>query len=214
MTLIKIRDEKVCGVGPWAWPEKDYKGFQCPADEFPELRDLVLGRTPERHMIVQAGGCCGMYPRLWAEYFEVVYTFEPDHFNFFCLVANCTSERIIKMQAALGEKPGLCAVEKGPDFNVGMHRIAKTPGNVPILRLDDFIFERLSAIQLDCEGYEDRIILGARETINRHRPTLAIEDPCETLRVTLDEMGYKEVAQCGSAPPDFIFVPSERETMP
>jgi hypothetical protein len=64
----------VDGVGPWLWPEADDWGFLSPARDWFALRDLVCLHTPRRRVIVQAGGCCGV--------------FEPDPLNFFCLAQN------------------------------------------------------------------------------------------------------------------------------
>lgn len=202
---LHVRKEMVHGIGPWVWVEADFWGWKQPGQEFEGLRNAILPASLEHRCIIQAGGCCGMYPRLWAEHFEHVYTFEPDPLNFYCLSANCASERITKIQAALSDAPGLCSVQKGPAFNVGMHRIGSDPGRVPILRLDDFDFRDIDVIQLDCEGHEGKIIDGARQTIERNRPVIAIEAPNDDLHATLRSLGYVERARCG-ANPDVIFM--------
>jgi len=208
---LHVRPEKIDGIGPWVWVKDDVWGWEQPKDEWPALRDLILANVKSRRGIIQAGGCCGMYPRLWAEHFRHVYTFEPDARNFYCLALNCPSERIIKIQAALSFAPGTGSVEHtAGDFNVGMHRIsmvdALTPaaGFVPILTLDDMEFDAVDAIQLDCEGNEENIISGAGMTIAKHRPLISIEAPSEDLRDDLKKLGYSEVGRCGSNP-DVVF---------
>src|SRR6056300_829158 len=53
-------------------------------------------------VVVQAGGCCGMYPRFYKNYFKEVYTFEPDVLNFYCLDENCQGDWYHKYHGALG----------------------------------------------------------------------------------------------------------------
>ena len=204
---LHVRHNKIEGIGPWLWPQTDFWGWRHPKGEFCELRDLILreARPPGPRHIVQAGGCCGMYPRLFAEVFERVTTFEPEPVNFYCLVANCPSERIVKLQAALSDVPRLVSIENPwRSFNVGSGAIGEAPGQIPALRLDDFGFDCLAAIQLDCEGHEAAIIAGALKTIERHRPVIAIETPTRELCATLAEYGYREVGRCGTMP-DVVF---------
>lgn len=205
---LHIRKEVVEGIGPWVWVASDRWGWEQPREEFPALRDLILSKVRGRGRIVQAGGCCGMYPRLWAEYFDTVYTFEPDALNFYCLSANCGSDKIIKLQAALSDTTGTVSIEHTAPGNVGMHRIGKPPGHVPAIRLDNLILHDIDAIQLDCEGHEGKIIEGALQTIHRCMPLIAIEAPSKELTARLEDLGYSEAGRCG-ANPDVVFVHSD-----
>lgn len=155
--------------------------------------------------MVQAGGCMGMYPRLWAEHFDTVYTFEPDPVNFYCLTANCAAANIVKMQAALGATGGIGRLQPGPDFNAGLGAvIPDATGAVIMLSLDALNLPTVDAMQLDCEGCEAPIIEGAAATIARCKPVISIEAPDTQLRVTLEGLGYREVGRCGTMP-DVVF---------
>lgn len=202
---LHIRDIKVEGIGPWVWIADDHWAFTHPASEFAALRDAVLAHTPDPKVMIQAGGCMGMYPRLWSESFATVYTFEPDPLNFYCLVANCPSERIVKLQAALSDTSRMGALHMSAVTNCGAHWLSPISGTVPVLPLDAFAFERIDAIQLDCEGNEERVIDGAMATLERHRPVLAIEAPSASVRAKLEAIGYAEQARTGSMP-DVVFV--------
>jgi FkbM family methyltransferase len=203
----------VDGIGPWLWPKVDDWGFLHPGFTWPPLRDLVLKHARDRRTIVQAGGCCGMYPRLWADHFATVYTFEPEPLNFSCLVQNCLAkDNIIATEAALSDTAESGVLLDGPEYNVGAFHIGTGHGQtVRRLRLDDLHFDSLDAIQLDCEGHEPHIIAGAMETISRHRPLLAIEGPSPELTETILAHGYREAGRCGvgqgGGATDVVFVP-------
>ena len=145
-----------------------------------------------------------MYPRLWAETFDTVYTFEPDPINFFCLTVNCPSQSIIKMNIALGAAPSTCGVEHLVGYNVGAHRVNCSFGNIPMMPLDAFKLPVLDAIQLDVNTFEESVLRGAVETIARLRPVISIEDETAHCRELLEGLGYREVARVGSNP-DTVF---------
>jgi FkbM family methyltransferase len=206
---LAIFHHAVDGVGPWLWPKADDWGFLQPGSVWPMLRDLVLEHTKQRRVIVQAGGCCGIYPRLWSDHFQTVHTFEPEPLNFACLVQNCLYQnrdvdRIIMTQAALSDTTGTGTLISGPNYNVGAFKIGSGAGqSVRLLRLDDLELAGVDAIQLDCEGHEPQVIAGALETIRRCRPVLAIEGPTPDLIETLKALDYCEAGRCDV---DVVFV--------
>lgn len=136
--------------------------------------DIVCGHCPERRVVVQAGGNCGLWPRALGERFRFVYTFEPDPANFRCLCANAPAENVFKFNAALGIDRRCVDLARNPK-RVGSHHIAGA-GPIPTLRIDDLALEVCDLIYLDVEGYEQFVLAGATETINRCRPVIAIED--------------------------------------
>jgi FkbM family methyltransferase len=190
---LHVRHERIDGIGPWLWPAKDYWAWEHPRSSWHGLRDLIVKHAKRRRHIVQAGGCCGMYPRLWSDHFDHVTTFEPDSLNFYCLSANCPGDNIVKLQAALSDSAAAVSIEGGKDFNVGLGRVAPAPGFIPALRLDDFKFDCLDAIQLDCEGHEAKVLAGAQATIFAHRPVISVENPDDAVRGLLS--GYVEAGR-------------------
>ena len=148
--------------------------------------------------VVQAGGYCGIYPRLLANHFRAVYTFEPDAINFYLLNLNCNDgkgsilENVIKFQAALGSHSEMVSVQHNNATNYGMHTVQHTLGSiVPTLVIDDLHLPSCDLMILDVEGGEYSILTGAIHTIDQYRPVISVEDTNSRIEDLLKEFGYK-----------------------
>lgn len=188
------------------WPADD---VHCKRVVFKMANDLKLAlqHTPQKRVVVQAGGNCGAWPVELAKHFTTVYTFEPHPVNFAALAINTASlPNVVKMQAALGYEPGLVHMEL-PDHeanNAGAYRVAKG-GMVPVLALDALHLPVVDLLYLDIEGFEWQAIRGALKTIDRCKPTVAVEDkglseqygtPMGYIEKKMDELfGYAPVAK-------------------
>lgn len=145
--------------------------------------------------VVQAGGYCGIFPRLLGEKFKMVYTFEPDASNFFCLSLNCPTFNVIKAQGILGNEHGLMSLVRQVYNNRGMNYATKLENSyLPTYRIDDLGLEDCSLIQLDTEGYEYNILLGAKNTIEKFKPLISLEDSNAQIEDYLFRFGYKKIA--------------------
>lgn len=146
-----------------------------------------------------------MYPRLWAEVFQTVYTFEPDPLNFYVLSLNCQVDNVVKLNAAVGDKSMGSVTRSGP-VNVGMHTVADDPGGrVPRMRIDDLGLTRCDYIQLDVEGTEASALAGAMSTLMEHRPLVTVETCDGTVRRLLEGAGYVESSRPMT---DTLFIPT------
>lgn len=83
-------------------------------------KKVWLEHTKGRDVVIQAGGCLGLYPRLFAQYFKHVYTFEPVAINFYCLVQNCQVDNVHKFNAALGATHKMVGVGGWSCHNPGL----------------------------------------------------------------------------------------------
>ena len=218
---VYLRDETVCGIGPWLWPKEEfffwdegkpyYDGglWQGPKIDFEISHQfLILNKCKKFDVVVQAGGGCGMYPRLLAERFQYVYTFEPYYLNFRCLVHNCLPLNIYKMQAALGNENkmiGLCCNHQ----NLGRSSVVEgtVQGTIPMLRIDQLNLWKCDLIWLDIEEYERYALEGAVETINKFRPVVVLENgDINGIPDFMKELNY---VCAGMSAADFIYVPNE-----
>ncbi len=194
--LCRVREEEVAGIKNWLWIASDDGAWDGPKHDWETshlvgIKDLVTDWS----ICVQAGGNQGMYPRLLIEHFQHVYTFEPDPLNFHCLVNNCQSDNIYKMQAALGETTGLARVNRASMNNTGCHTVS-TDGAcyVPMVTIDSLKLPSCGLFQLDLEGYELNALKGALETIARCKPVIQCERGNNEILDLLRPFGYEVVA--------------------
>lgn len=75
------------------------------------------------------------------------------------------------------------------------------------LPIDQFEYDALQLIQLDVEGHELPALEGARATIARHRPLIAIEDNAGACAPLLESLGYRKAAEWTELA---VWAPSER----
>ena len=146
----------------------------------------------KKGVVVQAGGYCGVFPRLLAETYDQVYTFEPDPLNFFCLSINCQSDNIVKIQGGLSNTYGLLEVVRTNHNNKGMNITRKSSNaTIPSFRIDDLGLTSCDLIVLDTEGYEKNILLGAIQTISKFKPVVSVEDTTTQIEELLEDYGYQ-----------------------
>ncbi len=79
-------------------------------------------------------------------------------------------------------------------FSLGTRSTVRGAVKVPVRKLDEFHFTDVGLIKIDVEGFEERVLRGAVETITRCRPVLYIEDDRKdksaSLHAYLGELGY------------------------
>lgn len=157
------------------WPAYDRECARAVFNETEKL-NLVAGLCKSHGTVVQAGGNCGVFPLALAKMFEAVYTFEPDPANFTALAVNTANvPSIVKMQAALGDKPQLVGMIADEKENCGALRV-HFKGSIPTVRVDDLGLLSCDLIYLDVEGRELNALRGAAGTIRRFKPVIAVED--------------------------------------
>lgn len=179
--LIKLRhkiDPPVNEIDAldWAWPKTDDGCWTGPRENWINEHSVKWFKHVKKFDIaVQAGGACGMYPRLLSDRFDTVYTFEPEPLSFYCLVNNCQKKNIIKINGALGDQPRMVGIVNYVPDNVGVTRVQAELGRIPQLPLDCFDLPHCDLLALDIEGGELAALHGAIETIKKCKPVIVIE---------------------------------------
>ncbi len=183
-----------------SWIKQDQVTFGIIVNDYNQTIQPALDILREKKIlgsraIIQAGGHCGVYPMLFTNYFKMVFTFEPNTLNFHCLVDNCQGENIIKMNLALGKEPGRVRSVVVNPINTGMNRVVDAGDDeyyVPIIPLDALGLTDIDMIELDLEELEYDALIGARQTIERNKPVLMIENATDQIKEYLSELGYSE----------------------
>lgn len=203
--LVAMRKVGVEGVDELLWPVNDFNAFHWPLMDWVHDHQSFLKYTKGREVVVQAGGCCGMYPRFYKNHFKQVYTFEPDPTNYFCLERNCNVDGIYHQNAALGSEEKLVSLDAptqpGEENNVGMFTVNEKPGSVKMITIDSLGLDHCDLIHFDLEGYEPQALMGAINLIEKCSPVIITERECG--REFLESIGYRMVQKTSM---DAIFV--------
>jgi FkbM family methyltransferase len=197
-------ESRIDGIDKWLWLKSDNGAWDGPKRDWETShKENILKYVKNFDVVVQAGGCQGMYPKLLSKMFKTVYTFEPSSDSFYALVHNCPEHNIVKFNAALGNKHTMVSLDIRDTGNVGTHRIKDNEkSHIPQLMVDDLDLPACDLIYLDIEGYEENALKGAVNTINKFSPVIFAENgnKAETFMGTL---GYHVV---GNSVSDTIFI--------
>jgi FkbM family methyltransferase len=170
----------------WKWPKDDIK-LQQVNDWVNDLdAALLVMSKAERDcgVVIQAGGACGVWPCELAKHFDMVFTFEPDMLNYWCLCANVSHlpTKVFPANFALGENPGdvVTALDISEANNVGAYYTIEArpddPNSVPRITIDQMEMASCDLICLDIEGREVEALRGAYNTIDKYKPFIMIEE--------------------------------------
>jgi FkbM family methyltransferase len=132
-----------------------------------------------------------------------VLAFEPQRFLFQTLCANMALNSLTNVycyQLAVGEAPGwvrLPVINYEQEGNFGGVSVARDEvgETVPVMTLDSLGLSQCRLIKVDVEGMERSVLAGARQTIERTRPILYVENDrsekaCDLVRF-IDSLGYE-----------------------
>jgi FkbM family methyltransferase len=134
-------------------------------------------------VVFDCGACFGDLA-VWALSYGAssVHCFEPDAINLAVLKNNAArygNDKIKIIPGAVGKESG--TVQFVHDSSFVASKIAETAASgaqtVPIISIDDYVKEHgiaPSFIKIDVEGHEMDVLSGARETIAKHKPQLAV----------------------------------------
>jgi FkbM family methyltransferase len=161
-----------------------------------------------RHGVcVQAGGHVGLWPLKLAQSFERVLSFEPEPALFESLRLNTKDSNIEVHRAALGSTQGRARMR--PHIKAGSWSIEPDGSfDVPVEMIDGLGLISCDCIVLDVEGYEVEALKGARQTIERCRPAIHVEQLRAHKKCSesfLRSIGYVERGRAGN---DALYLPA------
>lgn len=180
----------------WYLPEFDKSSWKYIFERQNEPREISKF-CKKTDICLTAGGNIGFYEKIFSEIFSHVYTFEPDSVNFNCLVLNLLKcDNVYKFQSALGEKNETISLNMSND-NCGGHNLGRViqSGYIPLIKIDDLNLRDLDLLQIDVEGSEKRVLMGAIQTIKKYKPIICVEAAWENDFSIITKIGYSSVAK-------------------
>lgn len=124
------------------------------------------------------GANVGLWTRDLCQYFSRVIAVEPVAEFRECLTRNVTAINLEVLAIALGAEDTqvnmIVTAENTGHTHVDTATVGQ--GNIPMRRLDSLNMPTLDYVKIDCEGYENFILDGAKQTLLRDRPIIVIED--------------------------------------
>jgi FkbM family methyltransferase len=155
---------------------KNIKKGGGPVYQEPVRRHSIeLCRT--RGVAMDIGANVGLWSRDLTHAFAHVIAIEPVSTFRDCLLKNVTSANFEVRGCALGEENTTIDMIITAE-NTGHSHVDTTTmghGTIPMYCLDSLELPKLDYIKIDCEGYENTILRGGKQTILRDRPILVVE---------------------------------------
>lgn len=133
----------------------------------------VLRRCKQKRTAVDVGGHVGLWSFNFAHEFERVHAFEPVAEHRDCFIANVPNGNVTLHALALGSEPGHVSMrtEQGSSGNTTV----AGAGDIEMVTLDSMALRQVDLLKIDCEGYEENVLRGARETLLEWKPVVIVE---------------------------------------
>lgn len=173
----------------WSWPERDKKLVQV-LDWVADIH-YIMDFVANPRVCVQAGGACGVWPYRFAQFFDAVYTFEPQPDNWECLIENIHGkENIFPFNRPLADVRDKFIIHNDihERENWGAGYCVEDEQGIRSCLIDDLGLVDCDLIQLDIEGFELRALQGAVKTIQLFWPVIVLEEK----RLNHMKTGYDE----------------------
>jgi FkbM family methyltransferase len=169
----------------------------------PDETEFILAlaaKAGKDKLVLDIGANIGVIAQALAHDGFTVEAFEPQPEVFELLTANFKGKA---HNVAVGAAKGVTVMPKlnyNERFNFGgvsCETTSRSRGGIEIRveTVDSFKFDNVGLMKIDVEGFEERVLRGAVETINRCSPILYLEDDREqksaSLHAFLKELGYR-----------------------
>jgi FkbM family methyltransferase len=183
-------------VGSWWFPksEQHMRQFIQADDTYQQRqRNKALSYVKNFDVAIDIGGHVGLWSRDFAKKFKTLHAFEPMNEMLECFRKNViewpeTTADVHLYPVALGAHDGRVAMAYENDNTGHSHVELHVDGDYVMTTLDSFNFPVVDYIKIDAEGFEEYILKGAVETLQRCKPVVTIEKKRHTFY--LDEADY------------------------
>ena len=130
-----------------------------------------------KHTAIDVGGHCGFWSFYLGGNFKKVYAFEPVEIFRECFKNNIPHENVELLPVALGNENGFVSMNVELENTGATHVSSNTKdlNKVELKKLDDYELTDVDFVKIDVEGYENQVVLGAKETLLRNKPIIIVE---------------------------------------
>jgi len=183
-TLGKLKKTRIFGRYFFYYLSDDkYVGQRIALGKYePYETQLILRQVGTGDVVVDVGANIGYYTVLLADKVGnsgKVYAFEPDKTNFEILKKNIEVNRlgnVILINAAVGSNDGEKILYKSKE-NWGDHKLFGDgiKEKIKIVKLDNFVKEKVNLMKVDTQGWEPEVIEGAKKIIEKDKPIIFFE---------------------------------------
>lgn len=127
--------------------------------------------------VLDVGASIGDHTITYAEWVGptgTVVAFEPNPKAYDCLLHNTKHmKQVVQVSSGLSNVEEIVSIVELD--NSGASYLVQTEGDVIVFPLDYFDYDKIDFIKIDVEGFEVKVLEGARDTINRCKPVMLIE---------------------------------------
>jgi FkbM family methyltransferase len=126
--------------------------------------------------VIDVGGYIGDHTEYYRERVGrtgKVYAFEPNPKAFECLVYNMSNyPNVACLNLGASDKSETMGLVENKNAGAAY---PTTDGTIPCITIDSLNLKECHFIKIDCEGYELKVLNGAKKTIEDYKPTMLIE---------------------------------------
>lgn len=167
--------ENVDGEDNWFYLNKACNEWTHLVSCWNATKEKYFEYVKNKNVVVTAGGHVGLYVRFYSKVFKTVYAFEPEPLHFYCMVNNCDTDNVVKIQAGLSDTNKLVKMSGVSPLSLQIQE-NDPEAYIPTFTIDSLALKECDLIQLDIENNEYRALKGAVDTIQMFHPVLILEN--------------------------------------
>ena len=171
-----------------------------------KARDAAVAACDNHRICIDIGANVGLWACDLVKEFDHVIAFEPVAEFRECFAKNVPSTNYTMNPVALGREESFIEMNIVQGNTGHSHIDPKSlgKGTIPLKTLDSFNYTNVDMIKIDVEGFEEEILAGAMNTIERNKPVIVVEQQNHEYKNAMEEKpsirilegwGYKVVDQ-------------------